>query len=407
MLAERYESACVISRVQHVAAGGSAIRVAVFTETWLPKLDGIVSILRLMLQRLQEQGHDVLLFGPPGGPSTYAGAEIVGVGGPRLPFYPEVRINIPRRAIWERLKTFRPDLVHIAGPFFLGPFGFAFAQRLDAPIVASYHTNIPRYYQHYYRSAAGLLEAATWWYLRTLHNQAHVNLCPSSAMLAELRAHGFKRVRWWQRGVDTQRFTPGPRDEALRRRLTDGHPEEFLVLNVGRHAPEKRLESIRPFLFQHEGVRLAMIGDGPSHAHLRTVFRDTPTIFTGYLQGDALVAAYRSADAFLFPSTTETFGLVALEAMACGLPVIAARTGGVLDIVTDGRNGFFFDPDEPQQIGPLIARLQQHGALRAALAHHALHHARSRDWRMTMDQLIHYYHLAISVAQRQARHRSR
>jgi glycosyltransferase involved in cell wall biosynthesis len=148
-----------------------------------------------------------------------------------------------------------------------------------------------------------------------------------------------------------------------------------------------------------------MIGDGPSHTHLQTVFRGTPTVFTGYLQGDALVAAYRSADAFLFPSTTETFGLVALEAMACGLPVIAARTGGVLDIVTDGQNGFFFDPDEPQQIGPLIARLQHNGALREALAQHALHHARSRDWRMTMDQLIQYYHLAISVAQHQARHR--
>ena len=118
---------------------------------------------------------------------------------------------------------------------------------------------------------------------------------------------------------------------------------------------------------------------------------------TGYLRGQALVEAYRAADAFIFPSTTETFGLVALEAMACRLPVIAARAGGVLDTVIDGYNGLFYDPERPQEMGELIERLRDHPQLRERLADNALAHARSRSWRATMDQLVDYYRAAVRV----------
>jgi glycosyltransferase involved in cell wall biosynthesis len=231
--------------------------------------------------------------------------------------------------------------------------------------------------------------------MRSLHNSASLNLCPSTSVLRDLRAHGFRRVRWWRRGVDIARFTPGPRNEVVRARLTDGHPDDFLVVYVGRHSPEKRLETIRDSLFQRPGVRLALVGQGPGHAKLKDYYRDTPTVFPGYMRGDELIAAYRAADVFLFPSTTETFGLVALEAMACGAPVIAARTGGVLDIVDDGVNGLYFDPDQPEQIGSLVQRLRDNPAFRNELAANAVAHARSRPWQSTMDQLIDYYRLAI------------
>src|SRR5690606_16649179 len=143
-----------------------------------------------------------------------------------------------------------------------------------------------------------------------------------------------------------------------------------------------------------QGVRLALIGGGPSHDDLREYFRDTPTTFPGYLRGDDLVAAYRAADAFIFPSTTETFGLVALEAMACRVPVIAARSGGVVDTVVDGYNGLFFDPNQPQQIGSLIRRLRDNPQERHEMAENALMHAQSRSWRATMDQLVDYYRTA-------------
>jgi glycosyltransferase involved in cell wall biosynthesis len=368
------------------------MKIAIFTETFLPKVDGIVSILCQALERLGEKGHRVLLFGPPGGPKEYAGAEIFGVGGPRLPLYPELRINIPRRGVFERLSAFQPDLIHVVNPFFLGPFGLHYARRLRLPTVASFHTDVARYAHHY---GGGFLAPLLWGYMRTLHNLASLNLCPSSTVLKDLRAHGFRRVRWWRRGVDTARFNPGPRDEALRTRLSNGHPDEFLVVYVGRHSPEKRLETIRDALFPAQGLRLALVGQGPSHEKLKDYFRGTPTTFPGYLQGADLVAAYRAADVFLFPSTTETFGLVALEAMACRTPVIAARTGGVLDIVQHGVNGLYFDPDQPAQIGPLVKRLAENPGWREHLAENALAHARSRPWQATMDQLIDYYRLSM------------
>ncbi len=377
--------------------GEQPLRIAVFTETFLPKIDGIVSILTLMLRRLQELGHQVVLFGPPGGPAEYAGAEIVGVGGPPLPFYPELRMNVPRPRVWRKLQEFRPNIVHVVNPFFLGPFGILFARRLGVPILASFHTDVARYAGHYgFSFGAPIL----WWYMRQIHNQADVNLCPSTAIRKDLIAQGFRRVRWWKRGIDTELFSPGPRDEAVRARLTDGHPNDFLVINVGRQSPEKGLKVLREHLFTRPGVRLAMVGGGPSHEDLKAHFRGTPTVFTGFLRGQELVDAYRAADAFIMPSTTETFGLVALEAMACRLPVIAARSGGVVDTVVDGVNGLFYDPAHPAQMAPLVQRLHENPDYREQLAEQALRHAQSRSWRATMDQLVGYYRTAKRVARR-------
>ncbi len=374
-----------------MALASRRLKIAVFTETFLPKIDGIVSVLCLMLQRLQELGHEVLLFGPPGGPTHYAGAEIVGVGGPRVPFYPELHINIPRQFVWRKVSAFEPDLVHVVNPFFLGPFGMSYARRLRVPIVASFHTDLARYAQAYgYGFAAPLL----WRYLRSLHNRAELNLCPSTAIRSDLRRQGFRRVRWWRRGIDTELFTPGPQNAALRERLSGGEPDKFLLVNVGRQAPEKGLQLLRDQLFPDENIRLALIGDGPGHEQMKRYFAGTPTVLPGYLRGQELVEAYRAADAFIFPSTTETFGLVALEAMACGVPVIAAHTGGVLDTVVDGQNGLFFDPLQPEQMRQQVMWLRTQPQLRSQLAAGALQHARTRSWRATMDQLVDYYYTA-------------
>jgi glycosyltransferase involved in cell wall biosynthesis len=299
--------------------------------------------------------------------------------------------------VWEKVKAFQPDLVHIVAPFFLGPFGLSYARRLNVPILASFHTHVPNYVRHY---GGAFIEPAIWTYLRALHNQAHLNLCPSTETLKDLRSHGFERVRWWKRGIDTRRFTPGPRDEALRARLSDGNPNELLVLYVGRLSPEKSLDLVRDPLFSVPGVRLAMVGGGPSADQLRRHYRGTPTTFPGFMRGDELVRAYRSADLFLFPSTTETFGLVALEAMACGVPVIAANTGGVLDIIKDGENGLLFNPERPAEIGAMVRRMRDDPAMRARFTERGLLHAQGRSWQSTMDQLIDYYEVARRVFRR-------
>ncbi|HJZ49319.1 MAG TPA: glycosyltransferase family 1 protein [Roseiflexaceae bacterium] len=373
------------------------MRIAIFTETFLPKLDGIVSILCLALRRLNERGHQAIVFGPADMPDEYAGARCVGTGGPRFPLYPEVRMNLPTRRIGRALRAFRPDLVHVVNPIFLGPTGIAYARRLGLPLLASYHTDVPGYAKFYgYPWGEKLL----WWLFRSLHNTADVNLVPSTYILQQVRAHGFRRVRWWRRGIDIERFRPTPRDPAMRARLTGGHPDEFLALYVGRIAKEKGVERLRGPLDSLPGVRLALVGGGPEMEQIRSFYAGRPTVFTGFLDGEELVSAFASADALLFPSTNETFGLVALEAMACGLPVIAGMSGGLVDILEDGVNALICDPEDPRSIAACLARLQHDSELRARLREGALQHARSRSWRTTMDQLIDYYTLAMRVHRR-------
>lgn len=373
------------------------MRIALFTETFLPKLDGIVSILCLALRRFQERGHEALLIGPPDVPPDYAGARCVGTGGPRLPFYPEVRINLPRPRIGRELRAFRPDIVHVVNPIFLGLTGIAYARHLRLPLVASYHTDIPGYAKYYgYPWGEDIL----WWLFRTIHNTADLNLVPSTAVLRQVRAHGFRRVRWWQRGIDTEHFRPDLRSAELRARLSGGHPDDFLALYVGRIAKEKGVARLREPLAALPGLRLALVGGGPDMEHMRELFAGLPAVFTGFLKGQELVAAFASADALVFPSTNETFGLVALEAMACGLPVVASMTGGLVDILRDGQNALVYDPDDPESLTERLRALVRAPELRARLSGGALEHARSRSWRATMDQLIGYYELAMQVHRR-------
>lgn len=372
------------------------MRIAVFTETFLPKIDGVVTVLCQALQRLQEQGHQAIVFGPPDMPESFAGARCIGVGGPRFWLYPELRINLPRPRILRELRAFKPDLVHVVNPAFLGPTGIALARLLKLPLMASSHMDIPAYTTNYV-GAWGLPIA--WWLFRTAHNIADVNLAPSTHMVRTLREHGYKRLRWWHRGVDTERFRPELRSQAMRSRLSNGHPEDFLAIYVGRISREKNVPQLRQALEQLPGVRLAMVGGGPEFEHIRPIFDSTPTTFTGFLLGDELVAAMASADVLVFPSTSETFGLAPLEAMACGLPVVASMTGGLVDTLRDGVNALVHRPHDPQSIAACVRQLQHNPALRARLGAGALAHAHARKWQATMDQLIHYYALTIRVHQ--------
>ena len=373
------------------------MRIAIFTETFLPKLDGIVSILCLALRHLRDRGHEALVIGPPDMPAEYASARCVGTGGPRFPLYPEVRMNLPSQRIGQALRQFQPDLVHVANPVFLGPSGIVYARRLGLALLASYHTDVPGFAKHYgYAWGEPLL----WRLFRTMHNCADVNLVPSTAVLRQVRTHGFRRVRWWHRGIDTDRFRPALRDPTMRERLSGGYPNDFVALYVGRISKEKGVERLREPLAGLPGVRLAIVGGGPEFEQIRGLYAGTPTVFTGFLDGDELVAAYASADALIFPSTNETFGLVALEAMACGLPVIATLTGGLVDILEDGVNGLVYDPHDLRTLADRVRRLQHSPDLRAELSAGALAHAHSRSWRATMDQLIAYYRLARLVHKR-------
>lgn len=368
------------------------MRIALFTETFLPKIDGIVTRLRHTVEHLQRNGDKVLIFSPDYGLEEYKGAKIYGVEGFPLPMYPELKMAVPRPSIGRELEKFQPDIVHVVNPAILGLGGIYYAKAMKIPLVASYHTHLPQYLQHY---GLGMLEGFLWELLKAAHNQAQLNLCTSMAMVEELRNHGIERVDLWQRGVDTETFQPDLASQEMRSKLSQGNPDRPLLLYVGRLGAEKEIDRIKPVLEAIPDARLALVGDGPNRENLEKLFAGTPTNFVGYLRGKELASAYASADAFIFPSRTETLGLVLLEAMAAGCPVVAARSGGIPDIVTDGVNGYLFDPTDEN--GAIVAtqRLLAHQEERETLRQNARTEAERWGWAAATRQLQRYYQSVI------------
>jgi glycosyltransferase involved in cell wall biosynthesis len=364
------------------------MRIALFTETFLPKVDGIVTRLRHTIEHLERNGDRVLVVAPEGGLTEYKGAKVYGIPGMPLPLYPELKLALPPLGTKNAIEEFQPDLIHVVNPAFLGIGGIYYAKTLNIPLVASYHTHLPQYLHHY---GLGALEGLLWELLKAAHNKAQLNLCTSSAMVKELVSHGIERVDLWQRGVDTEMFQPHLASTQMRSRLTQGHPEDPLLLYVGRVSAEKQIDQIKPVLEAIPQARLAIVGDGPSRETLEAHFAGTNTNFVGYLQGLELAAAFASADAFVFPSRTETLGLVLLEAMAAGCPVVAARSGGIPDIVTDGVNGYLFEPDDPDGAITATKSLLSATQAREELRHNARQEAEQWGWAAATKQLQSYY----------------
>lgn len=364
------------------------MRIALFTETFLPKVDGIVTRLRHTIEHLERNGDRVLVVAPEGGLTEYKGAQVYGVPGMPLPLYPELKLALPPLGTKNAIEKFQPDLIHVVNPAFLGVGGIYYAKTMNIPLIASYHTHLPQYLQHY---GLGALEGLLWELLKAVHNQARLNLCTSSAMVKELVNHGIERVDLWQRGVDTEMFQPHLASAQMRSRLSQGNPDAPLLLYVGRVSAEKEIDRIKPVLEAIPQARLAIVGDGPNREALETHFAGTKTNFVGYLQGLELASAFASADAFVFPSRTETLGLVLLEAMAAGCPVVAARSGGIPDIVTDGVNGYLFEPDDPDGAITATKSLLEATRIREELRLNARHEAEQWGWAAATDQLQTYY----------------
>jgi glycosyltransferase involved in cell wall biosynthesis len=365
------------------------VKIAFFTETFLPKVDGIVTRLTKTVQQLVAAGDEVLIFCPEGAPDAYMGARVVGVPAMPLPLYPELKLALPRPAVSEALDRFGPDLVHVVNPAVLGLGGIWLARSRGLPLVASYHTHLPKYLEHY---GMGMLEPLLWELLKAAHNQAELNLCTSTAMVEELAAKGIQHTALWQRGVDTDLFRPELASAAMRERLHGGHEDTgHLLLYIGRLSAEKQIDRIRPVLEAMPQTRLALVGDGPHRQQLERHFEGTATTFVGYLAGEELASAYASGDAFLFPSSTETLGLVLLEAMAAGCPVVGANRGGIPDIVSDGLNGCLYDPDQPFSLTTAVTRLLGDPAARRQLRLAARAEAERWGWPSATAQLRSYY----------------
>lgn len=371
------------------------MRIALFTEVFLPKIDGVVTRVLRTLEQLEALGHEVLVFAPGDPPTNYAGARVIRVNSvPLKPWYPELKVGLPTPTIAKEVEEFAPHVVHLVNPLALAAYGALSAARRDLPMLASFHTDTPQY-----ADALGLapFRRVGTAFLRNIHNLAEVNLCTSPQMVDRAEEIGIQRVDLWPKAIDTVTYHPNKKSRDTRALLTDGHPEDKLMIYVGRMSKEKNLRALLPQIrkLQSRGVRLAMVGSGPDREELEREFAGTNTVFTGYMSGDALASAFASADVFAFPSTTETLGLVALESMASQVPVVAARAGGIPFAVTEGRSGFLYDPRSESEFTAGLEKLLFDDGLRASMGAQARVEAEESSWRAASEKLVSYYEEAI------------
>ncbi|MFH8902215.1 glycosyltransferase family 4 protein [Streptomyces coeruleorubidus] len=362
------------------------MRVVIVTESFPPDVNGVAHCALQTARHLVDRGHAPVVVAPAPAPGNKPDADVpcpvVHVPSLPLPGYPQVRVALPSRRLAATLIEHRADVVHLASPFVLGVRGMAAAARLGTPTVAVYQTDLAGYARTY----MGAGEAAAWRRIRSVHGAADLTLAPSSAALRDLETHGVPRVELWPRGVDTVRFRPDRRDEALRRELAPNG--ELIVGYVGRLAPEKQVELLAGACGL-EGVRVVVVGDGPSRPGLEQALPGA--VFLGRRTGDDLARVFASFDVFAHTGPFETFCQTVQEAMASGLPVVAPAAGGPLDLVAHGRTGLLVPPRDTAAVRDAVRALAADPALRAAFGAAGRATVEGRTWAAVGDQLIGHY----------------
>ncbi|WP_119069848.1 glycosyltransferase family 4 protein [Aggregatilinea lenta] len=366
------------------------MRVALFTETFIPKVDGIVTVLILLMDHLIRRNIDFVVVAPriSEDMTQYRGKSVIGVPGWRVPAYPELKLGPPTLTTYREVKRFKPDIAHFIHPAMVGTGGLMIAKYLNVPTLASFHLDMANFAQYI---GLGFLEPFMWWYMKTNFNAADYALAPSRRVQRDMLHHGVRQVGLWRRGVDADQFNPARADADMRVRLSGGHPDDTILLYVGRLSNEKQIHKLRAAVDHVPGTRLAIVGDGPARPELEAQFAGSPTTFMGYLRDDELWSAYASADVFLFPSAMETFGLVLIEAMAAGLPVVTSRVGGADDMVRPGVNGYLFNVGDARGMIDGVRAIVGEPSKRQIMGRNARMYAETQAWPVMMDELLTCY----------------
>lgn len=346
------------------STGTVVMRIGIVSETYPPEINGVALTVHGLVAGLAARGHSIDLIRPrqsqPYGDE--AGIDTLELRGGALPRYPGLRFGLPAgRTLRQHWSQQRPDAVYVATEGPLGWSAMRAAGRLGIPLSSGFHTRFDNYASHY---GLGLLTPLVRSYLRRFHQRAAATLVPTDALARELHAMGITNARLLRRAVDTQLFHPNRRDEALRASwgVDAATP---VVLYVGRIAPEKNLElAVQAFRAIRQKVpqaRYVWVGDGPARDALQAAHPDF--IFAGVQRGEALARHYASADLFPFPSLSETFGNVIIEALAAGLPVVAYAEGAAREHLADGVNGYCVAPGNAQAFIEAAAKLANNPAL--------------------------------------------
>jgi phosphatidylinositol alpha 1,6-mannosyltransferase len=368
------------------------MRVAVVSESFLPTVNGVTNSVKKVLDYLADQGHEAMVIVPSAGaPREYAGFPVHEV--PSLA-YRQFPMGLPHPLVQKVIADFRPDVLHAASPFLLGAQAISAAGRLGIPSVAIFQTDVAGYAR---RNRLGAATRFAWRMVRWIHSGADLTLVPSSASMADLAAAGLERLARWGRGVDLTTYHPrnrlDPDVRRLRKRLSPHG--ETVVGYVGRIAPEKQVERMAA-LRGLPGVRLAIVGDGPSLPSAKRAMEGMPVTWLGKLTGAELAAAYASFDIFLHTGTEETFGQTVQEAHASGIPVVAPRAGGPIDLVDHGVNGYLFDPQDDTQLRAYVEALVIDEPLRARMGEAGRRAVLGRSWDAVCSELVGYYEAVIA-----------
>lgn len=372
------------------------MRIMIVTEEFLPASDGLVLRLTEAIRFFLKEGHQVVVITPDRGIDQFEDATIYGIPDKHLPLGKKLFWAPALTRINDIMMDFSPHVVHIVNPLILGTVASQYAVKLEIPTVVSYHTNYLSSLKRLHLNNR-VSEKMVWKARQKVSANASLNLCTSHVMRHALEKYGIRGAHVLKRGVDSEKRSPRFASEDMRLILNKGQRDKKLLVYVGSLLKRKELESLLPLLRRRDDVCLAIVGDGEYRSELERAFAGTNCVFTGYLRGRNLAEAYASGDAFIFPTLDEQVGLTLLEAMASGVPIIAAQSPLTTEQFHDGQDALLYTAGDEDSLDAAIARLDDQALVRRIRVI-ARKEAEASSWERASQQLMDYYNIAYTRA---------